>query len=327
MSATNSNQLDATKQLTTLVDSQVTQAASPALQPVTHAILERYGDSTQAILYYGSCLRSDNPFDGLIDLYVLVDQYTAAYKGQSLLALFNWLLPPNVFYLEILVDNQTIRAKYALISLADFDKATSPRWFHSYIWGRFCQPSRLLYVHDLSAQQNVVKSLTQALITFSNRVVPALPESFDSETLWAKGLGFSYRTELRPEKPGRALQLYQADQAYYDALTEPVLTAISANIEAEESSTAHRYTCKRTTQQHKIATAGWAVRRVQGKLLSIARLIKAVFTFQGGVDYIVWKIERHSGVNIEVTEKLRRFPLIYGWAVLWRLYRQGVLRS
>ena len=327
MSTTNPNQLDATKQLTTLVNSQVTQTANPALQPVTQAILECYGSSTQAILYYGSCLRSDNPFDGLIDLYVLVDQYTTTYKGQSLLAFFNWLLPPNVFYLEVPVDNQTIRVKYALISLADFDKATSPRWFHSYIWGRFCQPSRLLYAHDNRAQQHVVKSLTQAIITFISRVVAALPQHFDSETLWAEGLGFSYRTELRPEKPGRALQLYQADQTYYDALTEPVLAAINAGIKVTESSTAHRYTYKRTTQKHRIASISWAVRRIQGKLLSIARLIKAVFTFQGGVDYIIWKIERHSGVNIEITDKLRRFPLIYGWAVLWRLHRQGVLRS
>jgi hypothetical protein len=119
MSATNVNQHSSQQQLTTLIDNQVNQAANPALQPVTQAILERYGDSTQAILYYGSCLRSNNPFDGLIDLYVLVDQYATAYKGKSLLALFNWLLPPNVFYLEISVGDKTIRAKYSLLSLND----------------------------------------------------------------------------------------------------------------------------------------------------------------------------------------------------------------
>jgi hypothetical protein len=169
--------------------------------------------------------------------------------------------------------------------------------------------------------------LVQAVTTFINRVVPVFGENFDSQTLWSEGLGLSYRTELRPEKPGRALELYQADQSYYDALTEPVLAVINVDVESVAESQPQRYRCKTMNQQNKIARIHWAVRRVQGKLLSVARLVKAVFTFQGGVDYIVWKIERHSGVNIEITDKLRRFPLIFGWSVLWRLYRQGVLRS
>ncbi len=327
MPENNPGKLNAMQQLTALIDQHVNQPASPALQPVTQAILERYADATQAILYYGSCLRSNNPFDGLIDLYVLVDQYTTAYQGNTLLPFVNWLLPPNVFYLEVAVGDQTIRAKYALLSLADFDKATSPRWFHSYIWGRFSQPSRLLYARNHSVQQQVVASLVQATMTFISRVVPALSEDFDSQTLWSEGLGFSYRTELRPEKPGRALELYQADQTYYDAITQPALMAIAADIQIRADTDPLPYRCILTPQQRLIASISWALRRVQGKFLSVARLVKAVFTFQGGVDYIVWKIERHSGVNIEVTDKLRRFPLIFGWGVLWRLYRQGVLRS
>jgi hypothetical protein len=182
-------------------------------------------------------------------------------------------------------------------------------------------------VRNQNTQQQVVASLTQATITFISRVVPALSGNFDSQTLWSEGLGLSYRTELRPEKPGRALELYHADQTYYDALTEPALITMTADIHTVADSQPLSYHCTLTTQQRQIATIGWAVRRIQGKLLSVARLVKAIFTFQGGVDYIVWKIERHSGVNIEVTDKLRRFPLIFGWGVLWRLHRQGVLRS
>ncbi len=41
--------------------------------------------------------------------------------------------------------------------------------------------------------------------------------------------------------------------------------------------------------------ANWPYRRFTGKLWSVARLLKAAFTFTGGADYIAWKIERHSG--------------------------------
>jgi hypothetical protein len=55
-------------------------------------------------------------------------------------------------------------------------------------------------------------------------------------------------------------------------------------------------------------------------------LMKASFTFQGGIDYIAWKLERHTGIPVEVSPRVRRHPLIYGWGMLWRLYRRGVFR-
>ena len=58
-------------------------------------------------------------------------------------------------------------------------------------------------------------------------------------------------------------------------------------------------------------------------MLSVLRLVKAVTTFEGGVDYILWKIERHSGVSVEVEPHLRRRPLLAMVVLSWRLYRKG----
>ena len=63
-----------------------------------------------------------------------------------------------------------------------------------------------------------------------------------------------------------------------------------------------------------------------GKLFNIARLIKAAFTFEGGLDYILWKIARHSGVTIAVTDWQRRHPLLAAPGLAWRLYRRGAFR-
>lgn len=314
------------QQLSALIKNQITQPASPALEAVKNSLLETYPGAVQAILYYGSCLRSNNPFDGLVDLYVLVNEYPRAYSKQPLLALTNRLLPPNVFYLETASQQQIIRSKYAVFSLADFEKACSRAWFNSYIWGRFCQPSRLLYAQDDSIMQTLTSALSQAAITFTERVTPALVSTFNSEVFWSTGLSLSYRTELRPEQPGRALEIYHYDQGYYDSLTELLLTITNAATPNSDDSSKN-YQNQANPWQHKQCLTSWAIRRIQGKCLSLARLIKAAFTFQGGVDYIAWKIERHSGVQINVTDKLRRYPLIYGWAELWRLHRQGVLRS
>ena len=54
--------------------------------------------------------------------------------------------------------------------------------------------------------------------------------------------------------------------------------------------------------------------------------MKAAFTFNDALDYILWKIERHSGVYVEPTELQRRHPLLFSWGLLWRVYRKGGFR-
>ncbi len=63
-----------------------------------------------------------------------------------------------------------------------------------------------------------------------------------------------------------------------------------------------------------------------GKGWSVLRLIKAAFTFQGGADYIAWKIERHSGEKIILTDWQRRHPIIAGLLLLPALLRKGAIR-
>ena len=52
------------------------------------------------------------------------------------------------------------------------------------------------------------------------------------------------------------------------------------------------------------------------------RLIKSALTFGDWLPYALWKLNRHSGVTIELTERQRRHPLIFGWPVLIRLIRR-----
>jgi len=42
--------------------------------------------------------------------------------------------------------------------------------------------------------------------------------------------------------------------------------------------------------------------------------------------YAIWKLNRHTGVRIEPTDRQRRHPLVYGWPVILRLLRQQKLR-
>ena len=88
-------------ELRTVIANQTRSArVGPELAALGEHLQQRFGAGLAAILFYGSCLRSGDALDGLVDLYLLVDDYRCS--GQGLLRRgLNWLLPPNVFYLEL----------------------------------------------------------------------------------------------------------------------------------------------------------------------------------------------------------------------------------
>jgi hypothetical protein len=301
------------------------RTSSPAVLALIDEILARHGEAAQAILFYGSCLRSGDDLDGLVDLYLLVDDYRSAYKSR-LQANLNVLLPPNVYYLEQKIEGHVVRTKYAVLSLADFQKGTSMRWFHSYLWGRFCQPTALLFARNDEVAQLVFKCFARAVLTFVRRVLPRVSPEFTARQLWGRGLALSYGAELRSESPEKRARLFDAAPEYYEEITGLTVDALSLPIHIYNNNGSPRYSVHISAGKRWLNQLAWKLRSFQGKLLSIMRLLKATATFEGGVDYILWKIERHSGVTVHVEPRLKNRPLLAMWVLSWRVYRKGGFR-
>ena len=304
---------------------QISQPASPAIHALADRLLNVYPDTVQAILFYGSCRRTGEDRGGLVDLYVLVDSYRAAYRS-PMLATLNKLLPPNVFYLEVPYEDRLVRAKYAILSLTDFKNGTSKRWFHSYIWGRFAQPIGLLYAYNDQIVGQVQAALAQAVLTFIARALPQVPSPFTARDLWRKGLELSYRAELRAEKPHKLIRLFEAAPDYYEQITRETLATLSFPVDIQKKGPVYHYSVTIPHKDRRISRTDWIVRSWQGKMLSVLRLLKGTLTFRGGIDYIIWKIERHSGIHVEASPRLKRFPILAACVILWRLYFRGAYR-
>jgi len=311
--------------LTDQIRRHILQPVPPAIKPLSDTLLANYGKAIEAILFYGSCLRTGEDRGGLVDLYVLVDRYRAV-EPRRFLAALNKLLPPNVFYIEVPFEDRTVRAKYAVLSLTDFTHGTSKRWFHSYIWGRFAQPIGLIYTRNDQVAQQVISALAQAVLTFIARVLPRVPASFTARDLWRKGLELSYRAELRAERPHKLVGLIEAAPDYYEDVTREALDTLSFPVHIQKIDDAYRYTALIPKRARRISRLDWMVRSWQGKMLSVLRLLKGMLTFRGGVNYILWKIERHSGIRVEASPRLRRYPLLAACVILWRLYCRGAYR-
>jgi len=312
------------KKLLDLIKGQTTQEITPAISALIEAARGDRGESVRAVLFYGSCLRSGDVDDGLADLYLLVDDYNAAFKNRSL-AFFNHLIPPNVFYLEVPFQGRILRAKYAVLTLADFRNGTD-RWFHSYLWGRFSQKCGLIYSHSEEITAEVITSLACAVMTFVSHSLPQMESTFSAQDLWVRGLSLSYRSELRTEKPDRAARLFDSDPDYYQELTHAVFENSCFTVTTQTDVTPRCYQVQIPAKGRRLNGFAWRVRAIQGKVLSVLRLTKGILTFKGGVDYILWKIERHSGVRVEIGATLRRIPPLAILVIVWCLFRRGAVR-
>ena len=305
-----------------------TQDNSPALRTLIQAVKNRFGSALQAIILYGSCLRSGDLHEGLVDLYAVVDSYRHAYDSHWL-RLGNQLLPPNVYYLEVATPEGQVRSKMAVLSMTDFHRGTGPGWFESYLWGRFGQPVKLVYFSRAEVAEQIFSDLMQAAETFLRQALPALPSEGKVTQLWEGALALSYSTELRTERQGRAGELSRHGTEFLQQITKRLGPRLQDCLVLQASAKQPEilyYQANLSAKSRSLAPWRWKLRLIQGKFLSVLRLLKALFTFEGGLDYIAWKLERHSGQNIEIPDKVRRYPLIYIWGLFWKLYRRGIFR-
>ena len=139
-------------------------------------------------------------------------------------------------------------------------------------------------------------------------------------------MALSYGAELRAESKGRITTLWESNQDFYERVADAVLSVYFPNVTVIQTADSKMYEVEYSRWDRTKNRIGWIVRTVQGKFLSILRLMKAAYTFQGGADYLIWKIERHSGVKVELTPAQRKHPIWAGLTMYWRLYRQGAFR-
>lgn len=307
--------------LATLVVAELARPVAPPVAALAETIAARF-DGTAAVLFYGSGLRAASLDGVMLDFYVIVDDYARAYRRhprRRFLAAANRLLPPNVFA----VDAGGLAAKYAVLDRADLARLASADTRNPAVWARFAQPSRLVWVRDAAAHGDVVAALARAAPALLAAAVPPV-EAATVRDLWTGAFALTYATELRSERTGRGNILFDADPAWYRAVTAPALAA--AGIAATVAGDAVASDAVAAAAPAARARRQWVRRRVEGKLLSVARLVKASATFAGGLDYLAWKITRHSGVAVVVAPWQRRWPLAGALVLLPRLLARGAVR-
>ena len=316
----------ASAELAALLGAELAAAVPDGVAAMADAIRARHGTSATAVLFYGSCLRR-GVVEGVLDFYLVVDDYRTAYR-RPFLAWLNRALPPNVFYVEQEHGGERLRAKYAVFSQRDFD-ARAAGGPDARVWARFSQPARVVWARDPAARAHATAAVERATRTAVVQMLCWLPGEAPIQTvapaaLWTNGFRETYRSELRGEAAATIDSLYTDQASRFDRVArlalagDPHVGAVrdDGGVLLVESDPAWRARVRRD----------WAVRRRVAKAMTVLGLFKTSLTFDDWVSYALWKVERHSGKPVEVTDRQRRHPFLFAWPVFYRLLRERVLR-
>lgn len=291
---------------------------APEVPVVADNIARLFDDAVVGVFFYGSCLHTGEVKDKILDFYVIVDDYDTAYKKRWL-RVAGSLCPPNVFYHEMEVNGQLIRSKYAVICQKDFVKRCGLKPLNCSIWARFCQPATLLLAKDEVTKKELMTAVAEAVESAVCSILPLYPNVPTSMELWAEVFRRTYGAELRSERDQKSLEIYIMDQERYDGITDLVYK--KHNLDPDK--VLHKQPPRLPILN---AQFHWWLRRINGKTVSLLRLMKASVTFEGGIDYLAWKIKRHSGVELDVKPWMRRFPLVAGLVCFWRMRKLDAFR-
>jgi hypothetical protein len=304
----------------------LTPFADPALDRAAARLAAAAGESLRALVFFGSRRTGAARADAFSahDVIAVVSRYGAFYraaraagltgKRPGLLALVSRVLPPTQVSLRF--GEESLHVKASVIEERALVRETSPSRRDHFCAGRLFQPAVLLFARDAAARETILACLVSAVRETWSWARPWLPASFSAAGYGLSALETSLHYEVRPEPAGRAEQLWVAQRE----LQQPVLDSLLREL----------------ASRGELAAAGppgaWSARRPVGRLerlrlsgyfrLSMARTtarwLKHIVSFDGWLDYIVRKASRHSGQELQLSERERRFPLLLLWGRVFR---------
>jgi hypothetical protein len=285
------------------LDAYVAVALDAPVAAHVRAIAGRLANpGVAAVLFYGSNLRTGST-EGVLDFYVL----TAGPPERGL-----W---PRVGYREFPLDGRILRAKIATMRLTTFAQAAGGTLADTTIWTRFVQPAALVWTADAATRATVVAAVVAASVTAARFAAALGPARGTAADYWRALFRQTYAAELRVEKPGREEQILIHGAGRYEALLPLAWDAGGIGFARQGD----KYIPALSDRAG--VTAAWHRRRRLGRPLNLIRLVRAAWTFEGAGEYGAWKVERHTGVRVEMTPWRRRHPILAAPAVFWRVWR------
>jgi hypothetical protein len=302
----------------------------PVASALVDALDRATGDSLRAVLLFGSRLvdTTPSPFSAY-DLIAVVDDYFPFYqrlhgarlhvRGPRTLTALAGVLAPNVISFDPALPGGEI-AKIMVLNARDFDRALSKHARDHFLRGRLVQNTAILM-----AREPALRAHLEASVAFARKDVlrwagPWLPATFTPLELARRMLEVSYAAEVRPEAGGRVAAVFEAQTAFLAGAYRTVLEEAEREGIAVRLPGAERW--RLVEPSSAWSALGWRLYFVRSKARATARWVKHMLTFNDWLTYIQRKVERRTGMHVELTPLERRLPLLLLWPKAFRVLRQ-----
>jgi hypothetical protein len=298
---------------------------------VARGVAERGGEAVAAIVFFGSrkTKAGADPWSAF-DMFVLTSEYRGFYRalrashtlGRSplLVAGLNTVLPPNQVSVPV-PDGAggEGHAKCAVVGLETLERETSPARRDHFCIGRLFQPAEIVFARDDRSRERTLDALASAHAETLSWVRPWLPPEFDVDAYTRTLLRVSLAREIRPEPEGRADALWQAQHVALRSVYSIFLSEALAAGELSARGEGVYALARPVTAGERLWTRFYFQRSL---VRATVRWFKYIVTFEGWLDYIAKKAERHTGQKIELTPRERRLPLVFLWPRIFRYLRR-----
>lgn len=277
-------------------------------------------DGISSIIFYGSCLNEETRKEtSTPDFFIVAKSYRAIHK-KAFPSLFNAILTPNTYSIR----EKGLKGKYNIISMRDLSRETSGKAKDIYNLGRLSKRIAVIHHEDQGSLNTVIDSIASSYYSVADKVIFLVGAEFSLDDFIKAALSISYIGERRVEADDKIQKLYSSERDYYRSIYQLVLADLEASgaIRKENG----RFRSNIGTMANKIGALRTAFFIRKSRIRAKLRWPKSMITFEGWVDTLVEKIERAQGIKLELTEREKKYPLIYCWKYYFRLKKDKKLK-
>ena len=286
--------------------------------------------SVVGALFFGSQRTRANPDRfSAYDFVVAVEAYLPFYRalraasrlrrGPALMAALNAVLAPSQISLH-LPDGRggELHAKCTILTLEHLHRETSAERHDHFTIGRLFQPVEVLWARDDAAREGLLDTLASACAATYTWSRPWLVAPFDADGYVRTLLRVSMGREVRPEPTGQRTQtLHEAQREEQLPVYRALLEGLREEGELETAEGAYALSRPVGVVERWRLALYFRVSLVRATL----RWFKYVVTFDDWLDYLLRKVNRHTGQDIQLSARERKHPLVFLWPRVVRYLR------
>ena len=298
---------------------------SPAVE-MAEELARTFGDASVAVIHYGSRARGDARADSAYDFFVIVDDHRAAFERAAravdlgvkpaTATRLSKVLSPSVYALPPVPDGGR-RNKCAVITREELDEAARLEARDHFVIGRLFQQVEILWSRDDTTAWQVQEALETIRARTFEWARCYLPDVFTVDTYCRTLLETSFAAEIRPEGGERASDLYVAQRDFMLGAYTAILDDLVRSGVLEKNEDNYRQVDPPSARLKDRWDRYFRISKRRGTL----RWGKAIVLYDGWLDYIVQKITRHNDVQVELTERERKWPFIFLWPKVFQFFR------